>query len=172
MVCQQGRMTPEAIVLDHMLSLLLDKDDLGFFSKGKNGGMSEAILGLKIIFINRIVMWNMAIVAIGPLSVRAVIPGGILWGHDVAVHTGSRVIRQIGVCPGNVKQIDEKPGHDTGNNYHRNPPTRGWSQLSRNPYHGASFVLLTRSFSVTLPVLLRNLLIPGATATAWCAERG
>ena len=103
MVFQQGSVAPEAIILDHLLSLLLDKDDLGFFSKGKNGGMPETILGLKIIFIDRIVMWNMAIVAVGPLPVRTVIPGGILWRHDVAIHTGGRIIRQIGIGPGNVK---------------------------------------------------------------------
>ena len=103
MVFQQGCMTPEAILLHHTFALLLDKNDLGFFAKGENGGMPEAILGLEIVFIDRIVMGNMAIVAVGPFPVRTVIPGGILWGHDVAVHTSSGVIRQVGVCPGNVK---------------------------------------------------------------------
>ena len=172
MVIQQGSVAPEAIILDHLLSLLLDKNDLGFSSKGKNGGMPEAILGFKIVFIDRIVMRNMAIVAVGPLPVRTVIPGGILWCHDVAVHTGGRIIRQIGVCPGNIKYIDEKPGQDTGNDHYRNPPTWGRSELSRKLYQGASFVLFTRSFKVTSPVLLRNLFTPGATATAWCAVRG
>jgi hypothetical protein len=96
-------MTPETIVLYHLLPLILDKNDLGFSSKGENGGMPEAILGLEIVFIDHIVMGNMAIIAVGPFPVRTVIPGGILRCHDVAVHAGGRIIRQVGVGPGNVK---------------------------------------------------------------------
>ena len=85
-------MTPEAIILYHTFPFLLDKNDLGFFAKGENGGMPEAILGLEIVFIDCIVMGDMAIITVGPFPMRAVIPGRILGRHDVAVHTGSRII--------------------------------------------------------------------------------
>ena len=95
MIAKQCSMTPEAILLHHMFALLLDKNDLGFFAKGENCGMPEAILGLEIVFIDCIVMGDMALITIGPFPMRAVIPGGILGCHDVAVHTGGRIIRQV-----------------------------------------------------------------------------
>jgi len=88
-------MTPEAIVLHHTFTLLLNEDDLRFFSKCENSGMPEAILGLEIVFIDCIVMGDMAIITIGPLPVRAMIPGGILGRHNVTIHTGGRIIRQV-----------------------------------------------------------------------------
>ncbi len=69
MVGEQIGMTPEAVVLYHMFSLLLDKDYLGFIAECKNGSMPETILCLEIVFVEHIVMRNMAIVAVGPFPV-------------------------------------------------------------------------------------------------------
>ena len=94
-VGEQICMTPEAVVLYNLFSLLLDKDYLRFLAECEDGSMSEAILCLEIVFIDCIVMGDMAIITIGPFPMRAVIPGGILGCHDVAVHAGRRIIRQV-----------------------------------------------------------------------------
>jgi hypothetical protein len=66
---KQIGMAPEAVVLNHFLSFLLDKDYLWFIAESENCSVSEAILCLEIVFIEHIVMRNMAIVAVGPLPV-------------------------------------------------------------------------------------------------------
>ena len=84
----QPGMTPDTVFLDHMLTLLFDHDHLGFLPECEQGGMPEAVLGFEIVFIQDIVVGHMAVIAMRMLPVRAVVPGGILWRHDVAVHAG------------------------------------------------------------------------------------
>ncbi len=94
---------PLTILLNRVLACLLNKNDLRLVAKGKYGRMPRAILGFKIIVVQKIVVGHMAVVAIGPGMMRAVAPGGILRPHYVAVDTGLRPIGQIGWGIGNVK---------------------------------------------------------------------
>jgi hypothetical protein len=53
-------------------------------------------------------MWNMTVVAIGFFPVRAVIPGGVLRGHDMTIHAGGWIVGQVGAHPGDVNNIEEQ----------------------------------------------------------------
>jgi hypothetical protein len=106
-------MAPQAVVLYHLFSFLLDKDYLGFLSQGKHGGMPETVLGLKIVLIKHVVVRDVTVVARGPLPVRAVTPGGILRGHNVAVYTGGRIVGQVGIGPGDIKYINEQASQES-----------------------------------------------------------
>ena len=101
-------MTPQAIVLNYLFPFLFDKNHLGFLSQGKHGGMPETVLGLKIVLVKYVVVRDMAVVAGGSLPVGAVAPGGILRSHNVTVYTGGRVDGQVGIGPGDIKNIDEQ----------------------------------------------------------------
>ena len=92
---KQIGMAPEAVVLNHFFSFLLDKDYLRFLAQRENCSVSEAILCLEIILIDHIVMRNMAIVAMGPLPVGTMVPGSILRCHDVTIYAGLRIIRKV-----------------------------------------------------------------------------
>jgi len=96
-------MATDTIFLYYLNTCLFDKDHLRFGPERKNCGMTHAILRFKIVLPENIIMWDMALVTIGDCAVRTMAPGCILWRHDVAVHAGFRLIRQIGVCPGSSK---------------------------------------------------------------------
>ena len=88
-------MTTDTILMNNFLTSLVNENDLRFEAQGKHGGMTHSILGFKKIFIENIVVWNMAIVAIGIFAVRTMRPGGILRRHDVAIDASFRIVRQI-----------------------------------------------------------------------------
>jgi hypothetical protein len=94
-VCQYFFMTPDAVLLHNALSRLQDENHLGLCTKGENGSMTHAIFGFKVILVKCIVVWNMAIIAMGHLAVRAATPGSILWGHNMAIYAGFWLIGNI-----------------------------------------------------------------------------
>jgi hypothetical protein len=87
-VCQKVGMTANTIVLDHVHTFLPYLDYLWFPPQRENGGVPQSVLCLEVIFVHHIIMRNMTIVTVGFFPVRAVVPGGILGGHDMTVHTG------------------------------------------------------------------------------------
>src|SRR5690606_35513435 len=86
-------MATHTIVLDCILSGLFNGYYLWFQAKGKHIGVAHAIHGFKVIVIDYVVMRNMAIVTGRYLTVSAVTPGGVLWGHYMAVDAGFRAVR-------------------------------------------------------------------------------
>jgi hypothetical protein len=77
-----------AIFLHHNKPRFPDKYDLRFIPEGENRCMPETIFRLEKIFIEDVIVRNMAIVAIGHPPVGTMAPGGELRRHDVAVHAG------------------------------------------------------------------------------------
>jgi hypothetical protein len=102
-------MTPFAVFLNHLDTIFFDKNHLRFPAHSKNCGMPEAVLGFEKVGVKNIVLGNMAVVAGGSKPVGAMLPGGKLWRHDVAVDTGSRIIRQVRPGLGDIKEIRENP---------------------------------------------------------------
>ncbi len=98
-------MTVNTVGLHHFPAFLFYKDHLGFSPQGKYGGMTQTVLCLEIIFIKNIIMRNMAVIAMGMLSVGTVAPGGILRRHDMAVHTGFGFVRKIGWSIADMEHI-------------------------------------------------------------------
>jgi hypothetical protein len=94
-IVQKVRMASDAVFLNYLLSGLFDEYDLRFPSEGKDGSMPHSVFGLEKVLVNHIVVWHVAIIAVGLLPVCTVAPGGILGCHDMAVHTGRRIIRQV-----------------------------------------------------------------------------
>jgi len=69
--------------------------------------MTHPVLGFEKVFVEYIVVRHMAVVAIGNPSMRPMGPGGILGSHNMAVHTGLRLIRQIRVRLADIKQKEK-----------------------------------------------------------------
>ena len=136
-------MTPQAIVLNHLFPFLLDKDHLGLPAQGKHGGMPESVFGFEVVLVNHIVVGYVAIVAGCFFPVRAMTPGGILWCHNMAIHTGRRIIGEIGIRSGNVKHIDHKSGKESGQDQDRDSPPPRRRQFFEESSHPLSVVLIT-----------------------------
>jgi len=62
-------MTADAVILDNPLPGFFDKDYLWLCPHSKNGSVAQAVFGFEIVFIEEIIMWNMAIVTICLLPV-------------------------------------------------------------------------------------------------------
>jgi len=104
----------------------MNPDHLRFHPQCEYRGMPHAVLGLKEVMIENIVVRNMAVIAVGVLPVRVVRPCGILGCHNVAVNTGFWIVRQVGVSPGNVKGEEEKAKKNAqGQDYRNSPDRRG-----------------------------------------------
>jgi len=92
---QQVFMTPDAVGLDLPAPRFQDPDHLPFHPQREKRGMPQSVVGFEIILVDNIVMRHMAVVAMGFLPVRTVIPGGILGRHDVTVHAGFRFVGEV-----------------------------------------------------------------------------
>ena len=96
-------MTADAVLMHHLLSGFVNEDNLRFEPKGKHGSVAHSVFCLEKIFVENIVVWNMAIVAMCYPAVRTVRPCGILGRHYVAVGAGLRIVRKIGIRLRNVE---------------------------------------------------------------------
>ena len=122
----------DAILLDYLLARLFDLYHLGFIAQGKDRGMAQPVLCLKIIVVEEIVMGHVAFVAIGHLPVGAVKPRGILGCHDVTVHTCFGSIGQVGMGLGNIKRIPPQPHKYSQYKHHRHFPFVGRDELAHH----------------------------------------
>lgn len=95
-VLQHFFVATDAVLFHHPLAGLFDKDHLGLGAQGKNGGMPHAVLGLEKILVYRIVVGNMAVIAVGYFTMRAVTPCSVLWRHNVTIHAGFRFVGKVG----------------------------------------------------------------------------
>jgi hypothetical protein len=71
---QQLAMTADAVFLNYSNAGLFDFDHLRFSPGSENGCMPQSVAGLKIIGSEKVVLWNMTIVAGSYLAVAAVCP--------------------------------------------------------------------------------------------------
>ena len=101
-------MTTYAISMYNFPARLFNKDNLWLLPQREDSRMPHAVLCLKIILIQDIIMRNMAIVTIGNFPVGTMKPGRILRRHDMTVHTGFGFIRYIGSGIGNMKSKGRK----------------------------------------------------------------
>lgn len=89
-------MTSPAVLINDILTCLLNENNLGLEPECKHGGVPQAVFGFKEIVIGNVVVRYMTIIAIGPLPVGTMAPCGILRSHYVTIHTCRGLIRKIG----------------------------------------------------------------------------
>jgi hypothetical protein len=104
-------MTPDTVGLYYFFSFVLYKNYLGFPAEGENCGMPQAVLCFEIVFVQKVVVGHMAIVAICNLAMGTMRPCGILGSHDMAVNTGGRLIGQIRCGPRDMQNINSNSGY-------------------------------------------------------------
>jgi len=139
-------MASDAVVLNHPLPGLVDLNYLWFQSQRENCGMPHAVLCLKEVMTENIVMRNMAVVAMGILPMRVVRPCRVLGCHDVAVNAGFGIVRQVSVSPGNVKREEEKAEKNAkGQDYGQSPDRRG-KDMPDNFHHRFVCVVKVQPF--------------------------
>ena len=119
-------------------------DDLGLQFEGEHESVPGAVVGLEGELAHGI-LGDMAVVAGGEAPVAAVLPGGVLRGHDVAVDTGGGIVGQVAGGPGNMEghrqQSEEGP---RGQQDQEVPPLRRPQQAQegggqvKEPLHGAA----------------------------------
>ena len=118
MVAVSGQLADErfvatnAVVLDDRQAAFLDADRLVEILEGESPGMAKAVLGLGEVFANKIVR-HMAVVAGGNRVMRTLAPTVELVTHDVAVHAGLGIVREVarplGIVEREASQAQENP---------------------------------------------------------------
>ena len=68
-VGNQRFMAPDAVILHYFLPGFFDKYHLRLCPQGKNSSMPQAVFGFEIVFIEKIIVGNMAAVTISFLTV-------------------------------------------------------------------------------------------------------
>ena len=71
--------------------------------------MVQSVLCLKEVFVQDVVVWYMAVVAVSHIAVRTVCPRDILRSHHMAIDTSLGLIRQIGSRVGEFENIQTQP---------------------------------------------------------------
>ena len=123
------RMAANAILLHRLLPGLLNLDHLRLQAQGEHVSVAHPVTGLEKVFVEYIILRNMAIVTGGHPPVASSFPGGILRDHHMAVNTGFRVIRKIGHRIGNIGDMRQQSTDDPQEDDHRNLPAGGRFQL-------------------------------------------
>ena len=130
-ICDLSLMAADAIILDDLDRWLPGTDYLRFRSQGEDGGMIKSVFGLEEILVGDIVMRHMAVIAVGNLTMGAMCPSEVLRCHQVTVHTGLRIIRQI---RGRIGKIQKKNSQPEDNRHYKRgsrPPFFWWDQALR-----------------------------------------
>ena len=96
-------MTAYTVVLDNSQAAFLDLNRLMEVLERKSLTVAEAMFDLREILADQ-VMRHMAVVAGGRSMMRALSPAIVLIPHDMAIHAGGRVIRQVTGAFGIVKR--------------------------------------------------------------------
>ena len=128
----QLTMTTDTIVHNHLIAFSSWPNSHRFAAHRKNIRMIQTIFGFKKIFPGNIFVRDMAIVAIGPHRMRTVHPRVVIRGHDMAIDTSRRIVREVRIGPGNINRVHAKPcGYSADNNQRHDPPAR---QLYNRPF--------------------------------------
>ena len=77
--------TTLAVCLNRFLSGFMHDDRIGNITHGKHISVTQPILSFKSVMFEDVILWNMAVIAGGMLTMGAVKPGGILWTHHMAI---------------------------------------------------------------------------------------
>lgn len=154
---KQLLMALNAVSLNDMLGLSGGPNDLRLQPKRKHCRMAKAITHFKgILLQNRIVRY-MAIVAGGYSSMAAPLPGGKLRHHNMAVNTGSGIIREIRGSSGDVD--NKKTGSYSKTQHNKNghlpePRHKIQRQQATNDFEELVVILLCFHGSAHSPVSL------------------
>jgi hypothetical protein len=101
----------DAIILHNFYPGLEDPDNLRFIPKCEDRGMPQTVFCLEVILVDKVIVWHMTVVAVGHVPMGTVAPGCILGSHDVAVHTGGRIVGQVRISPGGPED-EQSHAHD------------------------------------------------------------
>jgi len=105
-------MAADAILMNDIPSGFMNENNLRFQPESKHGCVAHSIFSLEKIFVENIVVRHVTVVTIGITPVRTVVPCGILWRHDVTIHTSFRIIGQIRIGFAHIKQEEKQPDKD------------------------------------------------------------
>jgi len=105
-VSQKLSMAPDAILMHNLLPGLFDEDHLRLFAQGEYCRMTKTILCLEEVFVYKVIMRHMAIVAGYTLPVGAVVPCCVLRCHDMAVDASLRFIANIRGSIGDMERVE------------------------------------------------------------------
>lgn len=105
-------------------AVFLDKNILWLEPQGEHAGMAHPVFCLKKISAKNVVVRNMTIGAGGMFAMRAVLPGGILGSHNMAVDTSFGSIRQIRPSLAGIYGIQSQSHNHSTEQHHHNPLLR------------------------------------------------
>lgn len=108
-----------ASCLGHAAVALCHLDGIGKTAGGEKVGMPKAVLGFGPI-LRQPACGCMTVVARGHSVMAPVLPSVVLFPHDMAIHAGLRIIRQVGITPGRDEGVgagaQRNAHHDTDRN--------------------------------------------------------
>ncbi len=121
----QLRMTTNAVVHNHFVTLFTRPDSQGFGPEREHRRVQQAVFRFESILFEDIVVRNMAIVTRSPASVRTVIPRLIIGSHDVAVDARGRIVREVNMHPRHINGISSQScDHASENEERQDQPVR------------------------------------------------
>jgi len=121
--------TAYAVLVNNFTTGFMNENNLWLKPQSEHGGMAKTVFCLEVIFVKYVVMRHMAIIAVSLLTVRAVIPCCVLWGHNMTVNTGLRLVAEIRRGIGDIDREKEQPGKYGRNQHYRKLPFVGRCQL-------------------------------------------
>ena len=85
-------MATNAILVHHIASGFMNENHRRLHPEGKHRSMTHPVFCFEKILVENVVMWHVALVAIGVLPVRAVAPCSILRRDNVAIDAGFWIV--------------------------------------------------------------------------------
>lgn len=154
-VVQQMLVTADTIAVHYLLTCFQNLYHLWFIAQGEDCSVPEPVFGLEEVLVEYVIVRHMAVIAVGYSFVRAVLPCGILWCHDMAVHAGLRLVAQVRVGLRNIECEKEYANPDSKQQGDRYPPCGGWSYFPKQISHN------NRIKSTAIPKYEQNYQIEG-----------
>lgn len=108
-------MAVQAGIFNDLQAVFFDQDGFVKVLKGEGHGMIPAIQSFHGVFADDVV-GQMAVVAFSDVVMGGLLPGIQVFAHDVAVHTGLGIVRQVRIS----LRIDERVAAQTDDNTEKN----------------------------------------------------
>lgn len=86
--------TAYAVVINDTLAACHGTHHLWFTPSGKDGRMAQTVSPFRIVIVEDIIVWHVAVGTLSALAMRTVLPGRVVRLHDVALNAGLG----IGAC--------------------------------------------------------------------------
>src|SRR5690554_391914 len=99
---------PDAVVHDHLRVQLDGLHRLVFGTHREYRRVPDSIDSFHDVLAHYIILRHMALVAGGPLAVRAMHPRRVIGSHHVAIHASGRVVREIAIRPRREKSVNKE----------------------------------------------------------------